>query len=364
MLTFRGLDMIALPEAAALVAREHAVARSRRPRMPAAYTEPEHCRVALEKLLADGCIGVVAHGGQRCVGLMCGRTNDAVGFVPAHGLAVDPDLADATAVVVGLFAELAPILIRDGAVRFAIDHVDLDPLGAAFHNIGFGRGSVFAARPAGPTTTAIGVDIRIGTSDDLDSIAALSQIEFDHRSTPPIYATSTPRALNRTRELHERLLDDGAVHFLARRGGRDVGLLTLEFTSPAPRLCPNAGPHIGPTASHPAVRGEGIGRALVEVALDWADVGGHETVSVDFDSPNPLSRPFWLDLGFETMGYRVRRTIDASHAALAHADDQRGPEVHGSPISARPDESLDDPQPPRKTIGDRTSRRGNSSHAE
>ena len=151
MLTLRALDRIAIHEAAALVAREQAAARTRRSLMPAAYTDPEHCRVALEQLLADGYIGFVAHDERRCVGVMCGRTIDSVGFVPAHGLAVDPDLVDSTAVVVGLFAELAPVLLRDGAVRFTIDHVDLDPLGAALHNAGFGRGSVFATQPARPT---------------------------------------------------------------------------------------------------------------------------------------------------------------------------------------------------------------------
>jgi GNAT superfamily N-acetyltransferase len=321
MLTLQVLDRIAIQEAAALVAREQAAARSHRSRMPAAYTDPEHCRVTLEELLADGYIGFVAHDGRGCAGVMCGRTTDSVGFVPAHGLAVDPDLVDSTAVIVGLFAELAPVLLRDRALRFTIDHVDLDPLGAALHNAGFGRGGVFATQPARPTAAAVDVDIRVGTSADLDSIAALSQIEFAHRSTPPIYAPPLPRTLTQARALHERLLDDGAVHFLARRDNRDVGLLTVEFTSPAPRLCPNAQPYIGATASHPSVRGQGIGRALVQAVLDWAYVGGHETVSVDFDSSNPLSRPFWLGMGFEPTGYRVRRTIDASYAVLSQTGD-------------------------------------------
>ena len=65
------------------------------------------------------------------------------------------------------------------------------------------------------------------------------------------------------------------------------------------------------------MRGKGIGSAPVYAVLDWAHVSGHETVSVDFDSPNPLSRPFWLGLGVEPTGYRARRTIDASYAIRA-----------------------------------------------
>jgi GNAT superfamily N-acetyltransferase len=203
-------------------------------------------------------------------------------------------------------------------VRFAIDHVDLDPLGAALNNVAFGRWSVFATQPVRPTEPAVEVDIRIGTSADLDAIAELSHVEFTHGSTPPIYASVPPRTLADTRALHERLVADGAVHFLARRGGNDVGLVTVEFTSPVPRLCPQGQPYLGATATHPSVRGQGIGRALVHSVLNWAHANGYRTVSVDFDSPNPLSRPFWLGLGFEPTGYRVRRTIDAIYAGSSH----------------------------------------------
>jgi GNAT superfamily N-acetyltransferase len=271
----------------------------------------------LDELIADGYVGFVAHLDRRCVGVMCGRTTDSVGFVPAHGLAVDPDLIDPTAVVVGLFAQLAPVLLHDGASRFTIDHVDIHPLGAALHDAGFGGGSVFAAQPARPTAPIGNVDVRIGTTDDLDAIAALSLVEFAHRSTPPIYAHPQPTTLAELRALHERLLTDGAMHFLARRDDRDVGLVTVELTSATPRLCPAAQPYIGATASHPSTRGQGIGHALVRRVLDWAHTSGHETVSVDFESSNPLSRPFWLGLGFQPTGYRVRRMIDPSYKLRA-----------------------------------------------
>ena len=114
------------------------------------------------------------------------------------------------------------------------------------------------------------------------------------------------------------------MHFLARRDGSDVGLVTVEFTSPAPRLCPSAQPYIGATATHPSVRGQGIGHTLVHRVLEWAHVNGHETVSVDFDSSNPLSRPFWLGLGFEPTGYRVRRMIDPSYTVRARPAGQCG----------------------------------------
>lgn len=198
-------------------------------------------------------------------------------------------------------------------MRFTIDHVALDALSVALTDAGFARGGGFATQLARPTRTAAAVDIRVGTVDDLDAIATLSQIEFSYRATPPIYAHPLRRTLSQARQHHERLLEDGAIHFLAARHDRDVGLITVEFASPAPRLCPNGEPYIGPTATDPAVRGQGIGSALVNATLDWASVNGHPTVSVDFDSPNPLSRPFWLEAGIQPTGYRTRRTIDATY---------------------------------------------------
>jgi GNAT superfamily N-acetyltransferase len=106
------------------------------------------------------------------------------------------------------------------------------------------------------------------------------------------------------------LHEDGAVHLVAALDGRDVGLLTVELTSPVPRLCPAGQPYIGPTATLPGARGRGVGHALVDAALTWAHAHGYQTISVDFETANPLSRPFWLNAGFHPAGYGVLRLID------------------------------------------------------
>jgi len=69
-------------------------------------------------------------------------------------------------------------------------------------------------------------------------------------------------------------------------------------------------PYIGPTATLPGARGQGVGHALVDVALTWASDHGYQWVSVDFDTANPLSRPFWLNTGFRPAGYGVLRLTD------------------------------------------------------
>ena len=77
-----------------------------------------------------------------------------------------------------------------------------------------------------------------------------------------------------------------------------------------------ASPTSVPRRRSPQVSGRGVGHALVHAALDWAHQEAYPTVSVDFDSPNPLSRPFWTGLGFEIVGFGARRLYDSSFLGL------------------------------------------------
>ena len=156
--------------------------------------------------------------------------------------------------------------------------------------------------------------MRIAGAGDLETIARLALVEIQHRSAPPMFAPRQDRPLADLIAEHRALREGGAVHLLATLDGHDVGLLTIELTSPVPRLCPDGQPYIGPTATLPAARGQGVGHALVDTALTWAHDHGYQWVSVDFDTANPLSRPFWLHAGFRPAGYGVLRLIDGRPA--------------------------------------------------
>ncbi len=295
--------------AAELLAREHRSAVDRGLLVPLTFLDAAACRNALTGLQTNGFSGVVAVEGGDCVGLMCVRSIDGVGFVPAHGFAVEPGAHEPTRIVVELLAALDPVFSARGTWRVTVDHVEHPHVTTALHDAGFGRVGVYAVRATARVNAATLIEVRTGSADDLDVIVALSHIELLHRFTPPIYGLDPIRTLDATRALHEELLEAGAVHLLACRDGVDVGLLTIERTAPAPRLCPPSGPYIGPTATHPDARRHGVGAALVAAAIDWAAAEGSATIGVDFDSANPLSRPFWVGNGFQPTGYRVRRVI-------------------------------------------------------
>ena len=109
---------------------------------------------------------------------------------------------------------------------------------------------------------------------------------------------------------HRAPHEGGAVHLLASLNAHDVGLLTTELTTPVPRQCPDGQPSAGPTATPPGARGKGVRHALAGTALTWAHDHGYQPASADFDTANPLSRPFWLNNGFHPAGYGVLRYID------------------------------------------------------
>jgi len=311
MLTIVGLDDATIEPAGALVASEHAEARRAHPGLPATFDRPEACTAALQRLREGGHTGVAAVERGRPLAVMTGIARGSHARMPAEGFAVAPDLEDPTTVLARLYGELAPELVAAGVLRHYLDHAVLRPLDAALSNLGFGRHHVYASQPAAPRSSPAGVQVRVGGVDDLGVVARLALVEIRFRATPPIYAPPEPRSLEEVLDHHRALHHGGATHLLATLDGRDVGLLTIELTSPAPRLCADGQPYIGPTATDPDARGRGVGRALVDTALGWAHAHGYRWVSVDFEAANPLSRPFWLGNGFRPIGYGVLRTIDA-----------------------------------------------------
>jgi GNAT superfamily N-acetyltransferase len=314
MFTIDELDDATVEAAGALIAHEQVVAARAFPSLPALYTDSQACTAALQRLRDAGHRGAVAVEGDRMVAVLTGTVRGTQVHMNAQGLAVAPELPDPTTVLARLYGELAPGWVAAGALLHYLEHLALTPQSGAVANLGFGRHHVYAAQPAAPrSTTGTEVQVRVGGTDDLAAVARLSMVELEFRATPPIYSPPPSPPPSRTVQAlvdeHRALQDRGAVHLIATVGGRDVGLLTIELTSPSPRLCAEAQPYIGPTATHPDVRGQGVGRALVDAALTWAHTAGYQWVSVDFEPRNPLSRPFWLGNGFQPVGYCVVRTI-------------------------------------------------------
>jgi GNAT superfamily N-acetyltransferase len=320
MLVLADLDDATVERAGALVAREQAAARRICPELPAAYVDAATCAGALQRLRAAGPRGIVACEGGRAVAVMTAevRENPVTGAyarLPAEGFAVDPDLEDPTGVVALVYRELAPPLVAGGARRHYLLHTPLPRLHEATSNLGFGRDGCYGVQSAAARRPSSNITVRVAAEQHLDTIARLARVEIEHRSAAPMFEPPATPSLADLIEEHRALRRAGAVHLLAALDGHHVGLLTIELTSPVPRLCPDGQPYIGPTATVPDARRRGVGQALVEAALDWAHTHGYHWVSVDFATANPLSRPFWLHAGFRPTGYGLLRHIDQTARA-------------------------------------------------
>jgi GNAT superfamily N-acetyltransferase len=329
MLVIENLDGATVERAGALMAREQAAARQVRPELPAAFGSAEVCAAALERLRGSGHHGLVATEGGRTVAVMTAtvRENPVFGRqarLVAEGFAVDPDIVDPTGVLAAVFGDLASPLIADGVRRYALLHAALPRLPEALSNLGFGRYGAYGIQPAAPRRRSSAVVVRAAAVEDLETISRLALVEMQHRSAPAMFAPRQDRPLASLAAEHRALREGGAVHLLATLDGHHVGLLTIELTSPAPRLCPEGQPYIGPTATLPSARGQGVGHALVDAALTWAYDHGYQWVSVDFDTANPLSRPFWLNAGFHPAGYDVLRLIDGGARSTPNAPGSAG----------------------------------------
>ncbi|MFY9927175.1 MAG: GNAT family N-acetyltransferase [Streptosporangiaceae bacterium] len=328
-LVIENLDGGTVERAAALVAREQAAGRQVRPELPADFESAEVCAAALERLSGSGHHGLVATKDGHTVAVMTAavRENPATGRyarLPAEGLAVAPDLADPTGVLAAAFGDLASPLIAGGVLRYYLLHPALPRLPEALSNLGFGRNGAYGIQPAAPRRRPSVVGVHVAGVEHLETIARLALVEIQHRSAPPIFAPRQDRPLADLAAGHRALQDTGAVHLLATLDGHDVGLLTIELTSPAPRLCPDGQPYIGPTATLPGARGQGVGHTLVDAALTWAYDHGYQWVSVDFETANPLSRPFWLNAGFHPAGYGVLRLIHRGAGSTPNAPGSTG----------------------------------------
>ena len=306
-----------LAAAAELIAAQQRAVHTANSLAPLSFADPAHAQRALVRLLESGAYGVMALEGKTAVGVLTGALDGTYASMPAEGFAIEPAHGDHTQVLGLMYAPIAERYIAAGAMRHYLSHMALPALSEAAANMGFGRHHYFAVRAADspiPSRDANHeVSVRVGGLADLHTIAELCLVEIRFRSTAPIYSPSEEPPLEHVIESHRRLHERGAVHLIGALGGHDVGVLTLERSADDSRMCRLAAPLIGETATLEAARGSGVATSLVRAALQWATDHGHETVSVDYQPTNPLSRRFWLGLGFNPIGFGLVRQIHPGH---------------------------------------------------
>jgi len=117
-----------------------------------------------------------------------------------------------------------------------------------------------------------------------------------------------------TRMFFEKQLETPVV-FVAPASGRLVGFLELDFRKYAPGCRSSPVAFIEGWYVEPAVRGQGIGRALMEAAQAYARAAGHDEIASDAEIDNANGIAAHRALGWEEIERVVyfRRSLrDAS----------------------------------------------------
>jgi ribosomal protein S18 acetylase RimI-like enzyme len=152
----------------------------------------------------------------------------------------------------------------------------------------------------------VSVTIRQATAADADAIADLIS-SFE----PELLVSEISRDERRDRFRH--LLASGLnVSFLAESEGRLVGELSLALGNPNPTA-------IG-FGVHPDLRGRGVGRALLDHAIAWADGHGIHKLAAEVFPTNAAALALLQEHGFAEEAYLVnqfrRRSGGARDAVL------------------------------------------------
>ncbi|MEM1334941.1 MAG: GNAT family N-acetyltransferase [Actinomycetota bacterium] len=313
-LEVRRLDDADRAAVGSLIAHEQQLARQIAPSVSHTFTDGEHCAAALD--VDDDVPAVVATAAGDVVGVLAFHVDGDYALTTPIGFAVEPTAEDPTRVLGAMYAELAPQLLKRGASRHLVGHPAVGALADAVADRGFGRLGVIAARPTGQVPpTPPGVEVRVGTEDDLDAIVELAVVELEFRQASPMFgAISAPDREAMRDHIGRMMRERGDEALVARADAIDVGLLMLESVAPDDgRLIEYEQPFIGPTATAPGHRSRGVGTALVGRAVELARERGHDVLGVSFSSANPLSRPFWLGHGFVPTGYTALRAVHPSH---------------------------------------------------
>jgi GNAT superfamily N-acetyltransferase len=160
----------------------------------------------------------------------------------------------------------------------------------------FGYGQILTERLRDLSAVGSGPEIDVEEGDDLDALAAL---DAEHRR----YYAGSPIFVNKPagdRETIIRDLDEererGSVFFVHSRDGHPVGYFVVGPSAPDGEgllLRATNSAQIRGAYVQPAYRSQGIGRALLDTCLRWADAQGFDRLLVEHESANLPGRAFW-----------------------------------------------------------------------
>jgi ribosomal protein S18 acetylase RimI-like enzyme len=160
---------------------------------------------------------------------------------------------------------------------------------------------------------ASGLGIRRATAADRAMLAGVSQWLRRYQAGPPIWGAALPEDTPQIEGGYAEMAgDEKATVWLAFLDGQIAGFqayVPAESADDNP-LIPPACVDLTVAATHPELRGRGVGSALTQIGLTDAAAQGYTACVVDWRVTNLMSSRFWPRRGFQTAVYRLVRRVD------------------------------------------------------
>ena len=152
-----------------------------------------------------------------------------------------------------------------------------------------------------------GYSVRRGDVRDIDALVSLDDELDIAQEHGPSFLMSSPTETKRADLLE--LVDDPDVHYyLVEYGGAAVAQCCT-FALATQRGSFDSSVHVSAVSVRPSHRGRGVGRAMVDRALDDARVQGFTHAETNWRVTNRDAQRFWLRYGFRPTYVRLHRTV-------------------------------------------------------
>jgi GNAT superfamily N-acetyltransferase len=288
-------------QAARLLAERYAAQRLAEPLLPEIVDF--HAHVPTEE-------GLVATRGSDAVAYLAGTPDGETARVGFAGCAASEPEA-----LRDLFAVLA---VRWDVSRFAVAvPASSNELIDVFFRLAFGCQFIWAVRDTSPWMSAStdldipGVSIRPSSPEDLEAVAGFDEILWQHQALSPSFSGLQVPSAEGFREEWSTLWDEDEypLHVVAERDGRVVGHALLYHRPGGDLRVPARNIDLAHVATLADVRGTGVGLALTQHMLAWANEHDFRSMTTDWRSVNLLSSRFWPRRGFRAQYLRLYRAV-------------------------------------------------------
>jgi ribosomal protein S18 acetylase RimI-like enzyme len=234
-------------------------------------------------------------------------------WVPLEGMAIKQ--GKSSELIRTLYAEVSSLWLNYGCFT----HYVLAPTGDiqfvdAFQRLSFGFEQVHGVLDISRFQKANqneDILIRIGTEDDRELIGSMSDIIFSYQNDSPVYAISLPETVINIRKGYQGIAnDEEAFLLLAELNGQTAGFQAY-WPIESHLMVPERTFELSVAGTFPAFMGYGIGKSLMNKAVQLLEEKGVQYIITDWRITNLASSSFWPKCGFTPLYHRMQRTIDS-----------------------------------------------------